>query len=147
MANFQRILVPVDFSDPSRAALETAIEIAGKWPGSSITVLHVYGVPVYAYVEGTVLPPQILSEIAGAAQDAVAKLCGEYADRGVTLRPVSELGTPMDIVRRAEEDKIDLIVIGTHGRTGLPHVLLGSVAERVVRHAPCPVLTVRSRPR
>jgi len=147
MANFQRILVPVDFSEPSRAALETAIEIARRWPESVVTVLHVYGVPVYAYVEGTVLPPQILSEIAGAAQDAVAKLCGEYADRGVALRPVSELGTPMDIIRRAEEDQSDLIVMGTHGRTGLPHIVLGSVAERVVRHAPCPVLTVRGRAR
>jgi len=147
MANFQRILVPVDFSEPSRAALETAIEIARRWPGSVVTVLHVYGVPVYAYVEGTVLPPQILSEIAGAAQDAVVRLCAEYADRDVKLRPVSELGTPMDIVRRAEEDKSDLIVIGTHGRTGLPHMVLGSVAERVVRHAPCPVLTVRGQRR
>jgi len=143
MANFQRILVPVDFSGPSRAALETAIEIAKRWPGSSVTVLHVYGVPVYAYVEGTVLPPQILSEIAGAAQDAVAKLCSEYKDSGVTLKPVSELGTPMDIVRRAGEEKFDLIVMGTHGRTGLPHIVLGSVAEKVVRNAPCPVLTVR----
>jgi nucleotide-binding universal stress UspA family protein len=143
MADFQRILVPVDFSEPSRAALETAIEIAKRWPGAAVTVLHVYGVPVYAYVEGTVLPPQILSEIAGAAQDAVAKLCGEYADRGVSLRPVSELGVPMDIVRRAAEEKSDLIVMGTHGRTGLPHLVLGSVAEKVVRSAPCPVLTVR----
>ena len=147
MANFQRILVPVDFSEPSRAALETAIEIGRRWPDSVITVLHVYGVPVYAYVEGTVLPPQILSEIAGAAQDAVAKLCDAYKDRGVVLRPVSELGTPMDIIRRAEEDKSDLIVMGTHGRTGLPHIVLGSVAERVVRHAPCPVLTVRGERR
>lgn len=143
MFDLKRILVPVDFSEPSVAALETAIEVAKRWEGAVVTVLHVYGVPVYAYVEGTVLPPQILSEIAGAAQDAVAKLCTERADRGVTLRPVSELGTPMDIVRRAVEEKTDLIVMGTRGRTGLPHILLGSVAEKVVRHAPCAVLTVR----
>lgn len=143
MFDLKRILVPVDFSEPSVAALDTAIEVAKRWEGAVVTVLHVYGVPVYAYVEGTVLPPQILSEIAGAAQDAVTKLCTERSDRGVALRPVSELGTPMDIVRRAIEEKTDLIVMGTRGRTGLPHILLGSVAEKVVRHAPCAVLTVR----
>ena len=140
--SFQRILVPVDFSEPSKAALEAAIEIGSRVPGAEITVMHVYGVPVYAYAEGTMMPPAVLAELSTAAQDAVRQLCDRYRNRGVALRPVSELGTPADIVARAEKDRADLIVIGTHGRTGLPRLLLGSVAERVVRTAPCPVLTV-----
>src|SRR5262245_9887642 len=116
----ERILVPVDFSDPSTAALEAAIEIGRRFPGAALTGLHVYGIPVYSYVEGTVLPPRVLSEIAAAAQDAVVKLCERYRDRGVPLRPVSELGTPGDIVKRAQDQNADLIVMGTHGRTGLP---------------------------
>lgn len=140
---FKNLLAAVDFSEPSRAALKVAIEIARRTPDAKITVLHLHSVPVYAYTEGIVFPAAVLAQLESAAHDAVAKLCREHADSGVPLHPVSELGSPLDIVERAEKDGVDMIVMGTHGRTGLPHFLLGSFSEKVVRTAPCPVLTVR----
>ena len=143
MKKIESILVPVDFSAPARAGLNLALELAKKF-GARVTMLHVYGLPVYAFPEGAVFGPEVLTRLASAAQDAVDRLRVEVASHGVDVTAVSTVGTPAEeIVDRVKSHGFDLIVMGTHGRTGLKHALLGSVAERVVRLATCPVLTVR----
>jgi nucleotide-binding universal stress UspA family protein len=143
MTNIRSILVPVDFSKPSRAGVDLALELAKKFD-AKITLLHVWGLPVYAFPEGAVFGPEVVTRLTGAAQDAVDRLKMEVSGKGVEVNAISTIGTPAEeIVERAKNGPFDLVVMGTHGRTGLTHVLLGSVAERVVRTAPCPVLTVR----
>jgi universal stress protein A len=140
------VLCPIDFSDPSREAVHFAADLAVQFQ-ATLTLLNVYQIPGYALPEGVVVAtPEVLTELV----DGIDKELGRWADearaRGVhDVRTQTEMGTPhTEINRVAREAGFDLIVIGTHGRTGLKHVLLGSVAERVVRTAPCPVLTVRS---
>lgn len=143
MTTIRSILVPVDFSPASEAALKLALDVAQRFD-ASVTILHVYGIPAYAFPEGFVLAPDVLTKFAAGAQDAVEKLRARYESAGVPLRAVSAPGIPdQEIVERAKAERVDLVVMGTHGRTGLKHVLLGSIAERVVRLSPCPVLTVR----
>jgi len=143
MQNIRSILVPVDFSTPSRAGVDLALELAKRFD-AKVTLLHVWGLPVYAFPEGAFFGPEVLSRLTSAAQDAVDKLVAEVSGKGIGVSGVSVIGTPAEeIVERAKTGGFDLVVMGTHGRTGLPHVLLGSVAERVVRLATCPVLTVR----
>jgi nucleotide-binding universal stress UspA family protein len=150
MARITRILVPTDFSPAADEALAYARTIADAF-GASLHLLHVFEDPyttaVYAPEVYSVVPPGFRE---AALQDAERRLnerlrIDENA-RGATTD--ISIGPPAkEIVRCAEERNIDLIVMGTHGRSGLAHLLLGSVAERVVRTAPCAVLTVReSRP-
>jgi len=145
-APFRRILCPVDFSPTSFAALRRAARLAGSL-GASLTLLHVYHTPGYALPEGVILPnvnelDRLFSWIDEqlAAWRREARALG--ADAVVTE---TAQGAPWQtIVDRAAAGRYDLVVMGTHGHTGLKHVLLGSVTERVVRHASCPVLTVRA---
>ena len=146
MLSLQKILVPTDFSECANDALGLAQEIAAKW-GGSITLLHVYQLPTYPLATGTFVGgPQVSAEI---VKDIVAALdrTKQEALASMGAVPVTTRiaeGVPyLEIARLAREDRFDLIVIGTHGRTGIRHLLLGSVAERVVRTAGCPVLTVR----
>jgi universal stress protein A len=165
---FRHLLVPTDFSDPAHLALKHAAEEAALHH-AKVTLLHVLpahtGTDVY-YVSGSPTPgPESGYEpLAGGRigasmpeptivrrdrnEEALTKLQDLVPDasRG-TWDVETATGHPADvIVRIAEERDVDLIVMGTHGRTGLQHVLIGSVAEKVVRLAPCPVLTVRHRP-
>lgn len=143
MKDIRSILVPVDYSDSSRAGLDLALELAKRFE-AKVTLLHVWGLPVYAFPEGAVFGPEVVTRLTAAAQDALERLKKDVSGRGVEVGAISTIGTPAEeIVARAKSGPFDLIVMGTHGRTGLTHVLLGSVAERVVRLAPCPVLTVR----
>lgn len=144
----RKILCPVDFSEPAREALHFAVDFARRFD-AQVTLLHVFVVPGYAYPEGIVLAgPEVMNEILERIDRALREWRDEAISRaGGALRidVESRQGTPWaEIVRKAEEDGYDLVVIGTHGRSGLSHALLGSVAERVVRKAPCPVLTVRA---
>ena len=146
---FKRILVPTDFSKPSEAALRYARDVAARF-GASLHLLHVtedpyrsvYGAEVYVpAVEG--LRETMLEEAVGRMKDRL--LPSDIHERHATTEAM--IGSPAAaIVDVAESQNIDLIVMGTHGREGMSHLLLGSVAERVVRTAPCPLLTV-SEPR
>ncbi len=144
-----RILVPVDFSDTAKKALQYAVPFGTAFD-AEVVLLHVmqpYSIPV----EFGYLPPdwaETQQQFLDSAQDELAKLCaGEIGNRARTQVQVRE-GVPwQEIVAAAQETRTDLIILATHGRTGLSHVLLGSVAERVVRHAPCPVLVVRDAER
>ena len=146
-----RILVPVDFSDHSDLALRYANRLAERF-NATMEVLHVVDDP---FVAGAWSPeamapniPELLDDLVGAARKKLADMQAAAIDKGTrfTTRVLTSIvsGKPADcITDYARTEPFDLIVMGTHGRTGLSHALLGSVAERVVRTAPCPVMTVR----
>jgi len=138
----KRILVPVDFSGPSLKALRYAARLAEQF-GSSIELLYVAEIVVY-FNETVSLPGHnVLEEMKGK----LTELARNEVHELIPVYPHIATGKPFnEIVQFARDHATDLIVIGTHGRTGMEHLLLGSTAERVVRHAPCPVLVVRAEP-
>jgi len=137
--DLKEILVPVDFSPCSRKALQCAIPLAKQF-GATVTVVHV--------AQECVQNPEMIladSQILEAGKTALDDLVREIGG-SVNVQAVVRLGLPAsEIVEVAQELQSDLIVLSTHGRSGLAHVLLGSTAEKVVRHAPCPVLVVREK--
>lgn len=137
------ILVAVDFEEASRRALLTAQEI-GRGLGAPIALVHIYRVPLYTYpsLEPVPMPPPYATDIATEARKALSTFAASF---GVSpdLAFVRE-GDPADeILEGARAIDARMIAMGTHGRRGLSHVLLGSVAEDVVRRSQVPVLTVR----
>lgn len=144
MKTFSNILVPVDFGEPSERALEVAIDLA-KHNGAHVTLLHVFDVPA-SYAGMGILPIDLLAPMwdAGRKQleDTVLKV-------KATLPTVTERmarGVPWrEILSAIEQLRPDLVVMGTHGRRGIPRAVLGSVAEKIVRLSPVPVLTVPAR--
>lgn len=142
---YRKILCPIDFSETSHAAMRAAIDLA-KAESASLTLVHVYQAPVVDF-PGYIADARVLAEVASAAETALSKWKHEAVQAGAPgVDTAAAMGVPWDhIVRMAKDGHYELIVIGTHGRTGLRHVLVGSVAEKVVRHAHCPVLVVRPR--
>jgi len=144
MANPDVIVVAVDFEPGSERALELGKELAAKL-GCELVLVHVYQLPIYTYpgLEPTALPG-LQTEITGAAQRALDQLATKHGVQRAILRE----GDPSaEIVATIEELHPKLTVLGTHGRRGLTHLFLGSVAERVVRRSVLPVVTVRSEAR
>jgi nucleotide-binding universal stress UspA family protein len=142
MIKLERILVPTDFSDCANRAVAYASELAKRF-GAELHLLHVVQPPVAAYAYAAPLPEDVLHPEVPAEKELEALEVPNVGQISRIERSI-RTGTPfVDIVRYAKENDVDLIVIGTHGRTGLTHMLLGSVAEKVVRKASCPVLTVR----
>jgi universal stress protein A len=137
------ILVPTDFSESSQQAIQYARELAQTF-GATLVLLNVVELPPYP-IEG--LPPSslggtLLEELEQQATSDLAQVLANEAAVKVVRRVV--VGTPYcRIVEVAADEKLDLIVMATHGRTGFSHLFMGGVAERVVRTAPCPVLTMR----
>lgn len=147
MKPIRTLLVAVDFSEPSARALEYACELAGAL-GARIHLVHAYQAPLLEVTPYHVAIPQGVFEAArNAANDQLEALRLKLAKQGTeTQAHLREGSAPPDaIADAAEEIGADLIVIGTHGHTGLKHALLGSVAERTLRLARCPVLTVGPR--
>ncbi len=139
----RRILVPIDFSDNAQKALRYAISLANRF-GARITLLHVIKQVVYPTEMGIMMTNGLFA--ATALRKRLAELAQKFVPESVRGKTLVRGGEPWDeIAAVARQTKADLIVCTTHGYTGLKHVVLGSTAERVVRHAPCPVLTVRSR--
>jgi nucleotide-binding universal stress UspA family protein len=140
---FQRIIVPLDFSEHSVKAFQKALDFAQQFDAELILV-HI--VEQIIYPGDWSYPPLAMSDFAAEKRDEVAsKLKGLTAGSGVRAQEIVRLGRAwQEVVEIAKEKRADLVVIATHGYTGLRHVLLGSVAEKIVRHAPCPVLTVRA---
>jgi len=144
---WKKILCPVDFSPASREALRAAAEVARRFAGE-VTVFHAYPLPGYTLPEGTILPsPRMLQELS----DQTDRLLEEWRKLALEMgAPVAStakaIGDPAaEVLELARSGGYQLLVLGTHGRTGLAHALLGSVAERVVRRAQIPVLTVRPK--
>jgi nucleotide-binding universal stress UspA family protein len=142
----KRILVPTDFSDTSVVAVQYAIALAESL-GSTVHVLHVLDNPLaYAWgAEAFIEPPADYYErIEERARERMDQVLSEAQRKKFDAQLVLRTGSPFaEIIEYAGEHAIDLIVMGTHGRGAVAHMLLGSVAERVVRKASCPVLTVR----
>lgn len=142
----RQILAPTDFSEYSKEAVAYAFELAQKF-GAKLLLLHVIEMPAYP-VEGFV-PPSIgstlIEDLERQAWADLAQVLPEAQTDKVAVTRQVVVGIPYrKIVDVAAAEKADLIVMATHGRTGLGHLLIGSVAERVVRTAPCPVLTIRA---
>jgi nucleotide-binding universal stress UspA family protein len=148
MIEIRRILCPVDFSDHSRRALDHAIAIA-RWYESTVTVLHVFSTaPVAAFGPGPVVfEPIVLTTVDRDQLLADAKAFAQTESApGITIEAVVREGnTAGEILEQADSMKAELLVIGTHGRSGFERLLLGSVAEKVLRKAGCPVMTVPRR--
>ena len=140
----ERILVPVDFSEHARLVLEWAAHLADEH-GSRMLLLHVYHLPVeFQQLEGAYLPADFWANVKNDAEQELGVYAADLRERGLEVEALVREGYPATvIVDEAESQRADLIVIGTHGHTGLKHLLLGSIAERVVQKAPCPVLTVK----
>ena len=140
------IVVATDFSTSAAHATDTAIDYAKKL-GSKIVLVHAYDLPIAVPLmpEGYSLPNDFFEEIARAARERVEEAAKEVAATNVPCEGVA-VGEPaaIAVIQEAMERQADLIVMGTRGLTGLKHVALGSVADKVVRSAPCPVLTVPS---
>ena len=145
--SFRKILCPIDFSPGSRGALELAASLA-RDGNASLVLAHVWEPATWLTAGELPLAPNVVQDMVDAEEAELGKWLREAKQLGVKEIAGKFLtGAAWDqIVRTAQHDEtIDLIVMGTHGRTGLRHVLLGSVAEKVVRHAPCAVLVVRQR--
>jgi len=140
---FNHLLVPLDFEEPSQHALEAAIELARRF-GSQLTLLHVYEVPSYVYAQPGTLGVDLAGPIADAAREVLEKTLREAQTKVAGAKAQLRRGAPATEILAAVADvRPDLVVMGTHGRKGVRHALLGSVAEKVVRHSPVPVLTLR----
>jgi nucleotide-binding universal stress UspA family protein len=137
------ILVPVDFSSYAEHALEYALALA-KTLQARLTLLHVLEPLPLSRDATTAFPEAYLAELERTAQHKLEEDLRRVQDAGLHASTVIAHGIPFQgIVETARQQHVDLIVMGTHGRTGLRHVLVGSVAEKVVRLAPCPVLVTR----
>lgn len=142
--DIRRILVPIDFSAQSASVIEWAAHFAEEH-GSQIVLLHVYHLPVeFQQLEGGYLPPDFWARVKADAEQQIEVHAKALRGRDLKVETRVREGYPGTvIVDEAAALPADLIVIGTHGHTGLKHLLLGSIAERVVQKAPCPVLTVK----
>jgi nucleotide-binding universal stress UspA family protein len=146
MHPIRKILAAIDFSPCSERAAEYAVELAGPL-GATVTLLHVYSVPVVSPFPGAtplyVASPATMAEVASVVMQQLDELRSRIhrPEIGIAIHALE--GSPKELIPRfADERDFDLIVVGTHGRTGVRHLLIGSVAEAVVRHALRPVLTV-----
>lgn len=145
---FANILLPTDFSDCARPAYGLAVQIAERF-GSKLFLLHVvqdFALLVPDAVLFAATPNAALDSLIAGANTQLDQIVSRERLERFTPTLQVRVGSPaVEIVEYAKEINAGLIVIGTHGRTGLQHLLLGSVADRVVHVAPCPVLTVRSQ--
>ena len=134
----KRILVPVDFSETSLEALEHALDLAKQY-AADVLLMNVVD-PIYYPVPA----PEFLADPKAFARGELDRLAEKLGRRQVVCRTVLRVGTPhIEIVKAAIDNRADMIVMSTHGRTGFSHLMMGSVAEKVVRASVCPVLTVR----
>lgn len=139
-----RILVPTDFSDDGEAPLDAAVRILGD-TNAEIVIFHAFHVPVeYTHLAGGFVMPDLARSALGEARDALERIAAPLRATGQNVTVAAREGYPAQAIEiEARDREVDLIAMGTHGRSFLPHVVLGSTAERVVQHSPCPVLTVR----
>ena len=142
--SIQKILVPYDFSQHSEHALDWAIGLAEKWR-ARLELLHVIHIlPPVVDIAGDVYEHVEQAQLAAAQKHLETVLSTKAEDSSVLFDSHVRRGVPFQaICDEAATQQADLIVMGSHGRTGLSHVFIGSVAERVIRHAPCPVLVTK----
>ncbi len=142
--DWKRICCPVDFSDPSRDAVQAAADLARRF-GAELCLLHVFQIPIYSFLDATVEPSVRATQDLLQRIDSLLEHWKDEASRigAPRILTATAQGVPdVEIVRYARDNKCDLIVMGTHGHTGIRHALIGSVAEKVVRTADRPVLVI-----
>ncbi len=143
MKNFKHILVPTDFGPASHEAVELAVSMARTF-NAKLTLLHVWEIPIYPYMD-FMLNSEVISKVEDAATSRLAHALVEVQKEVPTAQSILKHGLPwgtiVDVIKQIEPD---LVVMGTHGHRGVNHVILGSVAERLVRLSPVAVLTVRA---
>ena len=145
MIKLRKVLVPTDFSESARHALTYGISFAREYE-AELTLLHVVENLTVGYASDLFPVPmaEVFQEISGYAKTELAKLGEEVRKKDVAVAEQVVQGKPSaEIIRFARETEVDMIVLGTHGKGVLDQALFGSTTERVVRRAPCPVLTVR----
>ncbi|MGK5094066.1 universal stress protein [Deltaproteobacteria bacterium TL4] len=147
MIQMKHILLPTDCSEPSKSALRYAFEF-GKQFQAEVTLLTVVDNRFMDFLGPAYFPNDMFNDLENSLEKQGHEQLKEFADKflssEVKMNLVVLQGDPVtEIIHYAKDQEIDVIIIGTHGHTGLAHMLLGSIAEKVVRHAPCPVLTVK----
>jgi nucleotide-binding universal stress UspA family protein len=141
----KKILVPIDFSDYSKSALKYAINFAKKF-NAELYLIYVVEPIIYPpdFSMGQIAIPTLDLGMDKRAFEELNKLAEKEIPKELIANTIVKTGKPfIEIIESAEEENIDLIIIATHGHTGMEHILFGSTAEKVVRKAPCPVLTLR----
>ena len=144
-SDIKKILVPIDFSDYSKSALKYAVNFCKNFNAEMILIYVVEPV-IYPpdFSMGQIAIPSVNAEWDERARQELDKLAKEEIPDSVPVKTIIKTGKPfLEIIENAGELDVDLIIIATHGRTGVEHILFGSTAEKVVRKAPCPVLTLR----
>ncbi|MFQ5863318.1 MAG: universal stress protein [Candidatus Brocadiales bacterium] len=145
MVSIKKILCPVDYSVCSSEAMKYAAHIAGG-EGAQMYLMHVIDIRSFGHESPLdfEVPKPTQEVIERIRKELAEDLVHERDGKKVEVEAIVVVGKPVEeILKVAKEKEVDMIVMGTHGRTGIPHVIIGSVAENVVRKAPCPVLTVR----
>jgi nucleotide-binding universal stress UspA family protein len=139
------ILFPTDFSQGARAAMDHAVSLAQDYKAKLILLYVIQDISIAEwYIPSSLSVADLVEDMQKSAWREMDKWGQEAADKVKDAEKMVVRGVPfVEIIRTAKEKDADLIVIGTHGRTGIDHMLFGSTAEKVVRKAPCPVLTVR----
>lgn len=139
------ILFPTDFSNGALAAMDYALSLAQDYKAKLILLYVIQDISIAEwYIPSTLSVADLVEDMQKSAWKEMEKWAAEAGARVKDVEKIVERGVPfVEIIRTAKEKNADLIVIGTHGRTGIDHMLFGSTAEKVVRKAPCPVLTVR----
>jgi len=148
LPKFSNILVPVDFSPVSKRVIAHAVSIAKRFD-AAVHVVHAFELPPPLRPDLTVWSGDFRATLEKQGHDEGVRTLRTLLDdrdfAGVPITTEVKPGHPYDVIlASAEARKSDLIVMGTHGRTGLSHLVMGSVAEKVVQHAPCPILTIRA---
>ncbi len=141
----RRILVPIDFSDASKEALQYAVTFARQFQ-SELLLVYVVEPAIYPadFSFGQVSMPDIENELRERGQIGLDQLAQSAVAPPLVSKTMVRTGRPfLEIVKAASEERIDLIIIATHGHSGVEHLLFGGTVEKVVRKAPCPVLMVR----
>jgi nucleotide-binding universal stress UspA family protein len=142
MIEIQKILIPTDFSAYSQHALKYAVALAQSFK-AKLYVVHVWEHAIVATPTET-FPTDIFVDAENSAKDKLNQVTHELRTEGIDAEPVFGSGTAhIEILKTAKELDVDLITLATHGRTGLSHLVFGSTAEKIIRLAPCPVLTVK----
>lgn len=140
-----KVLVPIDFSDYSKSALKYAVNFAKSF-SAEVILIYVVEPIIYPpdFSMGQIAMPSINTEWDERAKDELAKLAKNEITGVNSVKTIIKTGKPfVEIIETAKEENVDLIIIATHGHSGVEHILFGSTAEKVVRKAPCPVLTLR----
>ena len=143
--DIKKVLVPIDFSDYSKSSLRYAVNFAKRF-NAEIYLIYVVEPVIYPpdFSMGQIAIPSVNAEWDERAREELNKLAKTEIPEGVNVKTILKNGKPfLEIIDTATEEDIDLIIIATHGHSGVEHILFGSTAEKVVRKAPCPVLTLR----